>query len=60
MKKILVALTEEQYLCLRKMAESAINRTPTGEERNLMTEVNIVLMRDADASGFPHLATAVI
>jgi hypothetical protein len=59
-KSIIVSFSEAEYLVMRKLVSDAILKTSSGEARNLLTDVNIKLMRDAEASGFQHLAHMVI
>lgn len=52
---IICALNEAEYRIMRKLVSDAILATPSGDTRNLLTDINIKLMRDAEASGFQHL-----
>jgi len=58
-RSIIISLNEAEYLAMRKLVSDAILMTPSGKARNLLTEVNIKLMRDADASGFSHLVNPI-
>ena len=56
-RQIICSLNEIEYLAMRKLVADAILATPSGDARNTLTNINIKLMRDADASGFRHLVT---
>ncbi len=54
---VICSFNEAEYLAMRQLVSDAILATPSGEARNLFTNINIKLMRDAEASGFRHLVS---
>lgn len=58
-RSIITSWNEVEYRAMRKLVSDAILATPSGEARNLLTVINIKLMRDAEASGFQHLVHIV-
>ncbi len=52
---IRLEITEDEYRILGGLVRDAIVRTPTGAKRNLLTDMNIKMLRNADASRYSDL-----